>query len=83
MALIFIGMVNRYFLYFLFLIIVIYGVFYIFFKKKVYSVFHTAKNNQSLYFSKVYEQLKKVKFVKVNSLYEWVEQRLTIPFNQL
>jgi len=83
MSMLFISIVNIHFTILLIIIILIYGTFYILFKNKVYNSCLKVKNNQAYYFSKIYEQLIKIKFIKINSLYHWIDNRMTNPFKVL
>ena len=65
------------------LLMLIYLISYIFFKQKLYATSYETKKNQNVYFGDLYEQLLKIKFIKIYSIMDWFNQTIQKTFDQL
>ena len=63
------------------LFVTVYFVLYIFFKKPIYNASLALKEAQNKYFSKLHEQLKLVKLIRLNSLQNEINNRVTDGFS--
>lgn len=64
-----------------FIIIPFYIIMYYFFKKKLYISSFNYKEKQNLFFSKLDEQIKEIKIIKIHSCYNEIGEKLRNSFN--
>lgn len=64
-------------------LIMIYSVLYILFKKILYKTNYEVKEKQNIYFGNLFEQLSKIKFLKIHSVSEWFNLRTEKTFSRL
>ncbi|MGF7018848.1 ABC-type bacteriocin/lantibiotic exporter with double-glycine peptidase domain [Lachnospiraceae bacterium PF1-21] len=75
--------VNKSVVIILFFLTFIYCICYLAFKKRIYNVTFEAKENQNGYFSKLHEQLSKIRYIKIHGLVNSFYLRLNIPFKKM
>lgn len=75
--------ISRGMCFLMLLLMLIYLISYIFFKQKLYATSYETKKNQNVYFGDLYEQLLKIKFIKIYSIMDWFNQTIQKTFDQL
>ena len=65
------------------ILILVYTIAYITFKKVLYKANYEVKEKQNIYFSNLYEQVSKVKFIKTHGVTNWFNKRVEQSFYNL
>lgn len=75
--------INKLILFIFIILIIFYLLFYTITKKFIYSYNFKMQESQSVFFSKLNEQISNIKFLKVHVLFDILKDRLEIAYNSL
>ncbi|MFA9375868.1 MAG: ABC transporter ATP-binding protein [Lachnotalea sp.] len=76
-------LINYMIMLILVLLMVVYIICYKIFRKQIYKSAYELKENQTYYFSKIHEQLQKIKFIQTHGINDIFHKRMDTPFIEM
>lgn len=65
------------------ILIIVYSICYYLFKEKLFIMTYQTKEKQNQYFSRLYEQLNKIKYIKTHGILDWFTKRVRPVFDDM